>query len=90
MKESSKWNELLGELASLQTQIEIGQKTLAIVKQKMVDQLSEEEFNEAHSIKLSESDINDIHIILEFAKRINRKESFRKFIWTEFYQKPLQ
>lgn len=90
LKESSKWNELLGELASLQTQIEIGQKTLAIVKQKMVDQLSEEEFNEAHSIKLSESDINDIHIILEFAKHINRKESFRKFIWTEFYQKPLQ
>lgn len=90
LKESSKWNELLGELASLQTQIEIGQKTLAIVKQKMVDQLSEEEFNEAHSIKLSEADINDIHIILEFVKRINRKESFKKLIWTEFYQKPLQ
>lgn len=90
LKNDSAWMELQAELDALKNSIIIGQKTLSIVEQKVADQVSKDEFEKTHSIILSQSDIEDVHTLFNMVTVIHRPIVFRKIIWSEYYQKPLQ
>ncbi len=90
LKKDSRWDQLRKELEELNSLIDLGKKTLNVVDKKVIDKVSQEEFTAMHSIKISEQDKDDIKIIFDLCSHLNRKESIRKLVWTEFYQKPLQ
>lgn len=81
---------LESELRTINVQIEEARRTLLIQQAQQRDEQEKEDFNEFHSIKLSPTDLKDIELIREFEPRLTRQEAFRKLVWTEFIQKPIQ
>lgn len=71
------------DLATVRRDLELAQKQVQL-------NLEKEDFDAAHSISITENDQDDIALIRQFSNRLNRKEAFRKLVWTEFIQKPVQ
>lgn len=81
---------LESELRTINVQIEEARRTLLVQQAQQRNEQEKEDFNEFHSIKLSPADLKDIELIREFEPRLTRQEAFRKLVWTEFIQKPIQ
>lgn len=77
-------------LDNLNDKIEKARQTLKTEQDRQLKMAEQEDFISAHSIELTEQDLQDIDLIRSFAPRLSRKEAFFKLIWTEFYQRPLQ
>lgn len=77
-------------LSQLDAQIAEARKTLSIHQADVKAAEEKEDFDAAHSLKLSPVEQNDISLLREFAPRIARKDAINKLIWTEWYQRPLQ
>lgn len=90
IKAASNIEEVKGELAKVNKEIEEARQTLRIQQEQMLKAAEAEDFTEFHSIGLTPSDMKDIGLIREFAPQLKRQEAFFKLIWTEFYQKPIQ
>ena len=90
LKQASPKEKYLEELAALSAQIQSEKEKLEAHQNSVQDRLKEDDFNNYHSINLSDADIADINLIRELMQRLNRQEAFKKLIWTEFIQKPIQ
>jgi hypothetical protein len=81
---------LESELKEMKAQIKECRRVLQIQQAQQLKELEKENFKEFHSISLSGDDLQDIKLIREFESQLTRQEAFRKLIWTEFIQKPIQ
>lgn len=90
LKKDSEWQKLEKELREMTDLVELGKKTLVVVEQKVLDEVSKEDFTEAHSIQFSENDKDDIRVLTTLTNDLHNKEAIQKLIWTCYYQKPLQ
>jgi hypothetical protein len=77
-------------LRAINVQIEEARRTLKAQQEAALAAMAEEDFVNFHSISLSAADLKDIELIREFEPRLTRQEAFRKLVWTEFIQKPIQ
>jgi ribosome-binding protein aMBF1 (putative translation factor) len=90
LEDKSLKNKLQNELNAINSQIEVSRQNLMVQQMQVMERLDEEDFVKQHTISLSPSDLKDIELIREFEPRLTRQEAFRKLIWTEFIQKPVQ
>lgn len=77
-------------LDQLNAQIAEARKTLAAHQEFVKAAEEKEDFDAAHSLKLSPVEQADISLLRRFAPQIARKDAINKLIWTEWYQRPLQ
>lgn len=77
-------------LESLNTQIAEARRILTTHQAVIKAAEEKEDFDAAHSLKLTPVDQADINLLRRFAPQIARKDAISKLIWTEWYQRPLQ
>lgn len=82
-----KYQEKLGDLIA---QISQSRRIISVLQeqQKAIDE--KEDFEKAHSIKLTPMESVDIKLLREVSPKLARKDAINKLIWSEYYQRPLQ
>lgn len=98
--ELKKFDEIVQFLTEQKTQINEEVETLkkeldefrlrrAAINEEILRQKQIEEQQDFYRIQIDPNEINDIEILRETARRLQRPEIINKIIWSGYYQKPL-
>lgn len=90
LRAASNVEKLRNEYETLMSSINDARAAMKVYNEEAKKFEEESDFILFHSLHLTQSELQDVKTIKQFAPNLNRQEAFCKLIWTEYYQKLLQ
>lgn len=82
-------NQFKEEVEKIRTELDEFRLRRAAINEEILRQKQIEEQQDFYRIQIDPNEINDIEILRDTARRLQRPEIINKIIWSGYYQKPL-
>ena len=82
-------NQFKEEIEKIRTELDEFRLRRAAINEEILRQKQIEEQQDFYRIQIDPNEINDIEILRDTARRLQRPEIINKIIWSGYYQKPL-
>lgn len=82
-------NQFKEEVEKIRTELDEFRLRRAAINEEILRQKQIEEQQDFYRIQIDPNEVNDIEILRDTARRLQRPEIINKIIWSGYYQKPL-